>query len=116
MAGNGKFLQRSADFNRKVSRYGQLLNNREKGGTDDFYMTTQQLKAYYTELMHIIRGESTLTIQIERQIAYNESYLNALQSGLSRKQAKLRAQCEVAKEFDITVRSVQRTVDTKADF
>jgi len=62
--------------------------------------------------MEIIRGESTLTKNIERQASYDEAKLDALESGKSAKQAKLKAQSVVAKTFDITVRSVQRSVNT----
>ena len=116
MAGTVKFLRRSANFNRQVSKYGQLLNNRSNGQTDNFYMSTGQLKTYYTELVRIIRGESTLTKNIVRQVFYDETRLEALKSGLSEKQAILKAQSVVAKKFDITVRTVQRSVDTKAVF
>lgn len=115
MSNKPKFLKTAADMYKQASKYGQLLNSRKKGIPDDFYMTTPQLRKYYTKLSKITRDDSTLTKNFARQIDYNDSFLDAVVSGLSPRHAKLVAQHDVAEKFGISIRQVQRSVDMRND-
>ena len=113
--GKSKFLKSAADMNMEASKYGQLLNRRKQGIPDDFYMTTPQLQYFYNKLSKMQRDDSTLTKNFARHAAYNQYYLDAVTAGKTPKQAKLRAQSDVAKEFNITVNTVRRLVKSMKD-